>query len=129
MPDCGRAAALREGRGEAMWQRGELPAFRRLMDALPADVRRRHPFLIILRAWTQYFETPYHPEATDGIIREAEDALRESPTGNAETRGLIAALRGSIAGTRQDVDQIFMQCEQALALLPPDKLLWRIYPT
>jgi LuxR family maltose regulon positive regulatory protein len=114
--------------GNELWRREEYTTLRNWLEALPRELRDRHPDLCLLHAWS-LFRTLGFDEMLS-IVARAKELLDENapPVGNfstAELRGILATIQAAIGAVRQDLNTTSEFARSALALLPPEQQDWR----
>ena len=123
--DVARAERLIEGNGMPLHFRGGVMPILHWLNILPPELLDKHPSL-----WTVYASVLLvtgQEAAVEPTLVAAEAALATCPT-NAETndlRGRIAAIRSTLAATRQQIPALITHSHEALALLKPDNLAFR----
>ncbi len=98
--------------------RGELTTLLRWIEALPADVFRRHPQIIISKAWSLTLAGAL-PQV-ESLLQEIEAQIKDSaetPEGR-ELRGNISAIRGYFAMLTGNYARALELTELAETLLP-----------
>jgi LuxR family maltose regulon positive regulatory protein len=116
--DFERAARLAGQNGYAMLIRGELGTLKRWIEALPEEVLRLSPQVIIVKAWTLTLA---------GDVRQVEPLLQQvdaaveagaDPTTSGELSGTAAAIRAFFAMMAGDYPRALALAERADSLLP-----------
>lgn len=119
--DVDWAAELIERAAESHMLRSELSTLQGWIETLPDDIVNARPLLSIDYAFTSVLNG--HP------LEEAEERVQraiEADTENA-LRGEVQAFRALIASYRGDTRQSAALCEDALSLLPADRLFYRSF--
>jgi LuxR family transcriptional regulator, maltose regulon positive regulatory protein len=116
--DFDAAASLVERHASMIMTRGELTTLLRWIDALPADVSRRHPQIIIAKAWALTLAGA-KPQV-ELMLQQVEAQIESSDETPAarEVRGNAAVIRGYFAMLAGDYVQALELTEYAEALLP-----------
>jgi LuxR family maltose regulon positive regulatory protein len=120
--DLERITRLIEGRALAMMDASEWSTLAEWLDALPADVVRRQPWLCIARAWILAGSDQF--DAAARYLDEAEvgqKGMAESVADTAESQrlaGYAATLRTHMTSLQGDVEATARFARQALDLLP-----------
>jgi LuxR family transcriptional regulator, maltose regulon positive regulatory protein len=112
-----QAVRLIEQASRAMWQHGEVTTLQSWLAALPPDIRRARPQLLLAQAWGALAVGQF--AVVDSSLLETEEAI--SPLVEAEVRSLRAqvdAIRSALAGYRQDSAKAIELAHQALEHLP-----------
>lgn len=114
--------------GNELWRREEYTTLRNWLEALPSELRERHPDLCVYYAWV-LFRTLGLDEISSPLER-AEALLDDNalPLGNfstGELRGIIATVKAAINAFRHNLDATSEYARSALALLPPEQGDWR----
>jgi len=114
--------------GNDLWRREEYFTLRSWLEALPLELRERHPDLCLFHAWA-LFRTLGMDEIQPPL-RCAEALLNDGvpPLGNFSAgllRGMLATVQTAISALRQDLDATSEFARSALAQLPPDQQDWR----
>jgi LuxR family transcriptional regulator, maltose regulon positive regulatory protein len=117
-PDWERAVRLIEAHGVLLMMRGQIQTTLSWLNALPADVMQRHPFLCIVHAIGLLLSNQV--AATEARLYDAEHSLQpETPEELARlVRGGVVVLRGYIRYFAGDLAQAINLIQQALELLP-----------
>ncbi|HEX7434893.1 MAG TPA: AAA family ATPase [Anaerolineaceae bacterium] len=116
--DFEAAADLIQQNASKVTIRGELTTLLQWIEALPADVSRRHPQIIISKAWSLTLAGA-QPQV-ESLLREIEAQIEfsdETPEVR-ELRGNAAAIRGYFAMLAGDYARSLELTELAEALLP-----------
>ena len=127
------AARLIEDVAGDMLLRGQIPALRAWIAALPETYARARPQLTYFTAWTLLFAGQL--DAVEPCLREVERHLGDLQTTDGrpdapfhphrDLAGGLALLRAALASMRADAARTVAQCQQALALLPAESLVLR----
>ncbi len=114
-----RAAEIVEENAWSMVLHAELATLKKWIQALPADLLSRHPWLRINYAWAVMFGEPEEAEAQLAAVEQHLQAgdTCQAPL-RAEMQGHIAAIRAWIACLRGDLDRAVVLSHQALELWP-----------
>lgn len=87
--------------------------------ALPVELVKNCPWLLLAQAWTQFTSSQF--EAAMGTVHTLEQQFKLSPTDDTEhLRGIAIALKGVQARHQGDVAGSTALMEQSLRLLPQD---------
>jgi LuxR family maltose regulon positive regulatory protein len=116
--DFEAAADLIQQNASKVTIRGELTTLLQWIEALPADVSRRHPQIIISKAWTLTLSGA-QPQV-ESLLREIEAQIEisdETPEAR-ELRGNAAAIRGYFSMLAGDYARALELTEIAEVLLP-----------
>ncbi len=116
--DFEAAAGLIEQHASMVMTRGELTTLLQWIEALPADVSRRHPQIIISKAWTLTLAGA-QPQV-ESLLQQVEAQIEindETPAAR-EVRGNAAAIRGYFAMLAGNYARALELTELAEALLP-----------
>jgi len=114
-----RAAEILEENAWSMVLHAEFATLKKWIQALPADLLSRHPWLCINYAWAVMFGEPEEAEAQLAAVEQhlqAGDTCQAPLQG--EMQGHIAAIRAWIACLRGDLDRAVVLSHQALELWP-----------
>ncbi len=116
--DFEAAADLIQQNASKVTIRGELTTLLQWIEALPADVSRRHPQIIISKTWTLTL-TGAQPHV-ESLLREIEAQIEisDETLEVRELRGNVAAIRGYFAMLAGDYARALELTELAEALLP-----------
>jgi len=114
-----RAAEIVEENAWSMVLHAEFATLKKWIQALPADLLSRHPWLRINYAWAVMFAEPEEAEAQLAAVEQHLQAgdTCQAPL-RAEMQGHIAAIRAWIACLRGDLDRAVVLSHQALELWP-----------
>jgi LuxR family transcriptional regulator, maltose regulon positive regulatory protein len=110
------AADLVDRLMDSLWMHGEVNLLLSWLMQLPVDLVHSRPRLCMAYAWVALHNGPL--DAVQDWLHRAEQNL--SPTDSA-LHGEIAAIRGSTATIRGEIEQATALCTLALQLLPPDR--------
>ncbi|MBN1135507.1 MAG: tetratricopeptide repeat protein [Anaerolineae bacterium] len=112
-----RAVGILEENAWSMVLHAEFGLLKRWMQALPADLLTRHPWLCIDYAWALVFG---ESEAAEAQLKAAEQQLQAggSPLLSAQMQGHITAVRAWIAYQKGEPDQAVVLSRRALELCP-----------
>jgi len=111
-----------------LWQREEYTTLRNWLEALPPELRERHPDLCLFHAWSLFRtlgldEMPSLLARAEALLEEGAPPLRNFSTG--ELRGILATIQAAISVVRQDLNATPEFVRSALAQLPPEQQDWR----
>jgi LuxR family maltose regulon positive regulatory protein len=111
-----------------LWQREEFMTLHGWLEALPRELRERHPDLCLFQAWSLFIISGLEKKL-DLLVR-AEALLDEGalPLGNFSTRelrGILAVIQAAVSVLQQDLYAASEFARSALALLPPERKDWR----
>jgi LuxR family maltose regulon positive regulatory protein len=113
------AAQIVEENAWSMVLHAEFGTLKKWIQALPADLLSRHPWLHVNYAWAVMFA---EPEEADAHLAAVEKHLQSGDTfqapRQAEMQGHIAAIRAWIAYLRGDPDRAVELSHQALEVWP-----------
>ncbi len=140
--DFQRAADLLEHRAEALWTRGELVSLQRWFDALPGEVTRSRPRLLLAHAWQLVLSNPANMPPIKAILHDVELLVRareadahlngvQSPADShelAEMRSILAVIRSAVGSNQGDIPGTIALAREALEHLPGQAVFWRIIP-
>jgi LuxR family maltose regulon positive regulatory protein len=119
--DTEHAAHLIEESADSIMLRSEMATLRRWIEALPDEVTRAHPLLCVCHAVALVL-SGQPLEVAEARIQDAlATADRDTVSGE------VVALRALLAAYREDAQQCTELSEQALALLPEDRLFFRSF--
>jgi LuxR family maltose regulon positive regulatory protein len=111
--DTERVTRLIEQNIPAIFDRGELPALVRWLNALPEAERRGRPWLCVAYAWTLAYAGAL--EDAESLLRDAEVAVSgPSSIGLTAIDGHLAAIRAYAAWVKGDHDRAVEQGRMAL---------------
>jgi LuxR family maltose regulon positive regulatory protein len=136
--DFEQAAGSIEEVAEEVWARGEWVTLGRWLSAMPDGVLRRYPRLIATQAWCSFLVHPDNPEEAETLLDDAEmvlarqaetEAAPETMMQQAQLRGMIPAIRSSIASVRGDLPRTIALSREALAHLPVSSIVVRAVPS
>ena len=117
------AADLIERATATIWQRGELETLLRWLRALPSDILRTRPRLILIEAWSEFLAD--HFDAVERYLRQVEELIAAGDT-TPHMAAVVAAIRASLGSMREDdPSETIAWAEQALGALPQDYRTWR----
>jgi LuxR family maltose regulon positive regulatory protein len=127
--DVERAERLIEGKGIPLHFRGAVAPVLSWVESLPTTVLDAWPSL-----WTTYASTLLAAGQVTGVeqkLQAAEAALQvlESDDKTRDLVGRIAAIRATLAASRNQVETIIAQSRRALEYLHPDNLSFRTSTT
>jgi LuxR family maltose regulon positive regulatory protein len=127
--DYEQAAQLAEQSAEEMWMRGQIVTLLRWLVALPDELLRTRAKLCLFHAWALFF-SENQLYAAEGRVQDAERVLASANTADiayneAELRGMIATIRAAFAVRREEIEQGIELSNQALAMLPENRIQWR----
>jgi LuxR family maltose regulon positive regulatory protein len=122
MDDMQRAADLIERIVEAMLKRGESATLHAWLQRLPDTLVRARPRLCL--AFAIVLSQLHQMEHAESYVRDAERVAR-AESGATALLSEIAAQRVSLALYNRDLPAVIELARQALASLPPDKLVLR----
>lgn len=123
--DHTRAAKLVGQHALALVYRGNLATLARWLEALPAEIKKLHPWLNIAHAWALTFAGQLDRVAT--LIQDAEESL-DSIDDQIERKrisGIIDALRAYLLAIRGSMSLASEFAREALKLLPDEDLILR----
>ena len=111
-----------------LWWREEFDTLINWLEALPRELRERHPDLCLFLAWSLFALGEL--EKMLSLLERAEALLEEGapPLGNFSTeelRGILSVLRARVSTFQQDLDAAAVLIRSALAQLPPEQKPWR----
>ncbi len=117
-PDHELGTRLIAGEVMSAWSRGEVPTILGWLDALPIELKRRKPSLLLQQAMA--LALTGRPQEVEPLLTAAEGAVETE----AETRqfrlGFAAAVRSWCARLRGDAESAVGLARKALSLLPAD---------
>ncbi len=112
---------------DVLRQRGETATLASWMQAVPDEIRRKHPAACL--AYARALVNTAQFSAAEEFVTVAEQCLQtkapEQEGTAAALRGKALALRASLAVTRGNFTQAVTLSRQALELLPPDETTWQ----
>ncbi len=123
--DMTRAAQLIEKHARPVMQQGRLNTLLRWIDALPPDVLAGRPRLRLDQAWSLFLSG--NAGQMKEILLAVRSSLQEEPglVVDDVVRGELATLMANCASMEEDVEQVMVEVEEALAYLPPDDHIFR----
>jgi LuxR family transcriptional regulator, maltose regulon positive regulatory protein len=123
--DDERAAELVQGIAELLiWRRVELNTWLGWLNALPDAIVRAHPRLCLYHAWVLYLTNQM--SAAEQRIQDAEAALNQNGGGaDPLIAGMVAAVRSTLTGIRQQFPAALNLAREALEQLPEGAVSWR----
>ena len=128
--DFEEAARLVEQIAQAtLWMRGEMTTFLGWLEALPEEVVRTRPQLILYHTWALLTVTQL--DAVEARLRDIEHIFGETEDSvitEAERhrmRGEVTVIRAMVANFRGDRSRAIQLCNQALEIIPEDNLFLR----
>jgi ATP/maltotriose-dependent transcriptional regulator MalT len=118
------AARLIAGVAGNMVRRGSSVSLIRWLDAIPVEIIQSNPRLCLARAWTFNWGPVVNLESAEEWAQLSLRAASADQSLSSELSGEIAALRATIAATRNEMARCRELSSQALEDLPPDSP-WR----
>ncbi|MCB9455068.1 MAG: hypothetical protein H6671_03665 [Anaerolineaceae bacterium] len=106
---------------ENTWASGAISALHDWLTALPQAAFEKNATLCLLKAWTLFFTTNDEKSASD-LLNTAESLLMKELHPD---RGILAAVRAAYAIRREELQLAITLSQQALTLIPEDRLIWR----
>lgn len=121
--DIARAEQCIFAGGVPLYLRGGITPIINWLASLPPSVLDEHPSLRVMDAFVLMI-TGQQIDTLEDRLQAAENALAstDDTPNKRDLLGQIAAVRGMLAGPKQDLETMLHQSEQALALLHPDNL-------
>lgn len=124
--DTEQALPLVEQVAEEIWMNGEMVRLLGWLEALPDELMRARPRLCIFHAWIANIMGEF--ERRDQRLDEAEKCLScpdDEQFDRDLMQGMLAATHGIVAIMEGNASRTLELCQQALAHLPEDNLVWR----
>ncbi|NMB87493.1 MAG: LuxR family transcriptional regulator, partial [Chloroflexi bacterium] len=115
-----QAAGLVEQKALTILFSGEMMTIAGWLEALPAGLAGRHPYLNVYQAWIHFLTGRL--EAIDPFLQAVEDQLPDQAGERRMLLGHVAALRAYRASIYGDATAVMALTHQALEALPPDEL-------
>jgi LuxR family maltose regulon positive regulatory protein len=118
-PEYERAARLIEREAKLAWGSGEGLTVLGWLEALPEEVKRRHPRLLLEHAFA--LSLTGRPGYAEPLLEEGERLAETAPDDSPYLLGFAAAIRCTHARLRGDAQQAVEFGRQALSLLPDEE--------
>ena len=100
---------------QMLWSQGEYYRIYRWLEAIPADVLRFHPRLLLSLAWVELWS--YHYERVEPLIQTALQALPEEEQLRAAILGEAAAIQTEHARLQENLPLMLAKADEARQLL------------